>query len=89
MVLLQKVQKRWPLKYSIVCYAALLSPLQSIPCREKCNDYFSKLVHKLYGGLWISSKAADSAQKEFNTLLKRAHTELKDSFLTFDQKKGL
>ena len=38
------------------------------------------------GGHWISSKAVDLANKEFDSLLKRAHTELKDTFLTFDQK---
>ena len=84
--LLLKLQERCPLNYGIVCYGASLSQ-QIIACREKCNDYFCKLVDKLYEGHWISAKPADLAKKEFNSLLKSAHTELKDTFLTFDQKK--
>lgn len=85
--ILQKVQERCPLKYDIVYYAASLSPSQIIRCKEKCNDGFWKLVDKLYGGHWISPKAADLAKKDFDSLLKSVHTELKDTFLTFDQKK--
>ena len=47
--ILQKVQERCPLKYGIVCYADSLFPLQIVACREKCNNYFCKLVDKLYG----------------------------------------
>ena len=34
----------------------------------------------------ISSKSADQAKKEFDALLKSAQSQLKDVFLTFDQK---
>ena len=89
MALLQKVQERYPLIYGNICYVASLSLSQTISSREKCNGYFCKLVNKFYEGQWISSKAADLAKKEFDSLLKSAHTELKDTFLTFDQKKGV
>ena len=85
--LLQKVQERCPLEYRIVGYAVSMSPSQLIALREKSSDYFCKLVDKLYGGHWISSKAADLAKKEFDSLLKSAHTELKDNFLKFDEKR--
>ena len=89
MALLQKVQERCPLKYGIDHYIASLSHSQIIACREKCNDYFCKLVDKLYGGVKISSKTVDLVKKEFDSLLKSAHTELRDTFLTFDQKRSL
>ena len=55
-------------------------------CSERCREYFCKLVEKFYDGKWISSKAADKAKKEYDSLLKSAHSQLKDIFLTFNQK---
>ena len=83
---LQKIQEKCPLKYGIVCYSSSLSPSKIITQKEMCRDNFGKLTEKIYGGNWISSKSADQAKKEFDALLKSAHSELKDVFLTFDQK---
>ena len=84
--LLQKFQERSPLKYSIVRYATSLSPAHIIVHKEKSSDSFSRLVDNLYGGRWISSTDADLTKKEYDSMLKRAHSDLKDPFLTFDQK---
>lgn len=83
---LQKIQEKCPLKYGIVRYSSSLSPSKIITQKEMCRDNFGKLAEKIYGGNWISSKSADQAKKEFDALLKSAHSELKDVFLTFDQK---
>ena len=84
--LLQKVQDKCPLRYGIARYASSLSPSKIIAEKEMCRDNFCKLVDKFYDGNWISSKSADKAKKEYDSLLKSAHSELKDIFLTFDKK---
>ena len=84
--LLQKIQEKCQLKYAIARCAASLSPVLMVSQKEKSSNYFSTLVEKLYGGRWISSKVADLAKKEYDTLMKAAHGEHKDSFLTFKWK---
>ena len=85
--MLQKIQDKCPLKYAVACFASSISPSQMVGHKEKCDDSFRRLVDKLYASRWISSKTADLAKKEFAVLLKAAHSEHKDAFLTFNQKK--
>jgi len=74
--LLQKIQDKCPLKYGIARYASSLSPSKIIAQKEVCRENFCKLVDKFYAGNWISSKSADNAKKEYDSLLKSAHREL-------------
>ena len=85
--MLQKIQDKCRLKYTVARFFSSISPSQMVGHKEKCDDSFCRLVDKLYAGRWISSKTADLAKKEFAVLLKAANSEHKDAFLTFNQKK--
>ena len=55
--------------------------------QRKMQWWLLKTCRQIVWGHWISPKAADLAKKDFDSLLKSVHTELKDTFLTFDLKK--
>ena len=61
------------------------SPLVSD--KQKCVNYFDRLVDKLYNLNRISSKHADEPKKEYFQLVSSAQNEHKDAFLSFDEKK--
>ena len=63
----------------------LHSPLVSD--KQKCVDYFDRLVDKWYNLNWILSKHAHEPKKEYFQLVSSAQNEHKDAFLTFDEKK--
>ena len=87
-VLVQKVQERCPLKYQISRSASSLSPRNMVSDKQKCVNYFDRLVDKLYNLNRISSKHADEAKKEYFQLVSSAQNEHKDSLLSFDEKKS-
>ena len=61
------------------------SPLVSD--KQKCVNYFDRLVDKLYNFNRILSKHADEPKKEYFQLVSSAQNEHKDVFLSFDEKK--
>lgn len=85
--LLKKVQDRCPLKYVVARCSSCLSPHNMIQHKEKCINFFEKLVDRLYTGNWLSSKSADEAKKEYFQLVGAAQREHKDAFLGFDARK--
>ena len=62
------------------------SPLVSD--KQKCVNYFDRLVDKLYNLNRISSKHADEAKKEYFQLVSSAQNKHKDTFLSFDEGKS-
>ena len=62
------------------------SPLVSD--KQKCVNYFDRLVDKLYNLNRILSKHADEAKKEYFQLVSSAQNKHKDTFLSFDEKKS-
>ena len=87
-VLVQKVQERCPLKYQTVRCASSLSPRNMVSDKQKCVNYFDRLVDKLYNLNRISSKHADGTKKEYFQLVSSAQNKHKDAFLSFDEKKS-
>ena len=55
--------------------------------KEKCVNYFNRLVDKLYTVEWITAKGADGAKKEYFKFITAVQNEHKDAFLTFDENK--
>ena len=88
-VLVQKVQERCPHKYQIACCASSLSPRNMVSDKQKCVNYFDRLVDKLYNLNRISWKHADEPKKEYFQLVSSAQNEHKDAFLSFDWKEIL
>ena len=84
-VLIKKIQDRFPLKYTVARCAASLSPLNMVNDKEKCVNYFGRLVDKLYNLKWIIAKDADEAKKEYFKFITPVQSEHKDAFLTFDE----
>ena len=62
-VLVQKVKERCPLKYQVAQCASSLFPGNVVSGKQKCVNYFDRLVDKLYNLNQISSKHADGAKK--------------------------
>ena len=83
-VLIKKIQDRCPLKYTVARCAASLSPLNMVNDKEKCVNYFDRLVDKLYNLKWITAKDADEAKKEYFKFITAVQNEHKGAFLTFD-----
>ena len=70
MSVFEELQRSCPLKYTAACCAALLSPLNMVNDKEKCVNYFDRLVDKLYNLKWITAKDVDEVKKEyFNTYI--------------------
>ena len=86
-VLIEKNQDHCPLKYTIACCAASLSPLSMVNDKEKCVNYFNRLVNKLYNLKWVTAKDADEAKKEYFKFITAIQSEHKGAFLTFDENK--
>ena len=86
-VLVEKVQECCPLKYQIARCTSSLSPRNMVSDKQKCVNYFDRLVDKLYNLNRISSKHADEAKKEYFQPVSSAQNEHKDAFLSFDEKK--
>ena len=85
-VLVQKVQEYCPLKYQIACCASSLSPWNMVSDKQKCVNYFERLVNKVYNLNRILSKHADEAKKEYFQLVSSPQNKHKDAFLSFDEK---
>ena len=83
-VLIKKIQDCCPLKYTIACFAALLSPLNMASDKDKCVNYCDRLVDKLK---WIAAKDADEVKKEYFKFITAVQNEHKDDFLTFNENK--
>ena len=79
-VLVQKVQERCPLKCQVERCASSLSPCNMVSDKQKCVNYFDRLVAKLYNLNRISSKHADEAKKEYFQLVSSAQNEHKNEF---------
>ena len=62
-VLVQKVKERCPLKYQVAQCASSLFPGNVVSGKQKCVNYFDRLIDKLYNLNQISSKHADGAKK--------------------------
>ena len=89
-VLIKKIQDRCPLKYAVARCAASLSPLNMVDDKEKCVNYFDRLVDKLYNLKWITAKDADESKKfklKYFKFITAVQNEHKDAFLTFDENK--
>ena len=86
-VLIKKIQDCCPLKYTIARFAASLSPLNMASDKDKCVNYFDRLVDKLYNFKWIAAKDADKVKKEYFKFITAVQNEHKDDFLTFDENK--
>ena len=71
-VLVEKVQECCPLKYQIARCTSSLSPRNMVSDKQKCVNYFDRLVDKLYNLNRISSKQADEAEKEYFQLVSSA-----------------
>ena len=85
-VLVQKVQEYCPVKYQIAHCASSLSPRNMVSDKQKCVNYFERLVNKLYNLNRILSKHADEAKKEYFQLVSSTQNKHKDAFLSFDEK---
>ena len=79
-VLIKKTQDRCPLKYNVAYCVALLSPLNMVNEKEKCVNYFDRLVDKSYNIKWITAKDADEAKKEYFKFITVIQNEHKDAF---------
>ena len=87
-VLVQKAQERCPLKYQTACCRFSVSHRNMVSDKQKCVNYFDRLVDKLYNLNRILSKHADEAKKEYFQLVSSAQNKHKDAFLSFDEKKS-
>ena len=79
-VLIKKTQDRCPLKHNVAYCVALLSPLNMVNEKEKCVNYFDRLVDKSYNIKWITAKDADEAKKEYFKFITAIQNEHKDAF---------
>ena len=86
-VLIKKIQDRCPLKYAVARCAASLFSLNMVNDKEKCVNYFNRLVDKLCNLKWITAKDADEVKKEYFKFIAAVQNEHKDAFLTFDENK--
>lgn len=71
--LLQKLFQRSPLKYKLTRTISSLSPIEIKNMKpEVLKKRFNSLVIFLHDHRWISSAAADNAEKQYNTLIKNS-----------------
>ena len=49
--------------------------------KEKCVNYFNRLVNKLYNLKWVTAKDADEAKKEYFKFITAVQNEHNDAFL--------
>ena len=87
-VLVHKVQECCPLKYQAARSASSLSPRNMLSDKQKCVNYFDRLVNKMYNLNRISSKHADEVKKEYFQLVFSAQNEHENAFLGFNEKKS-
>ena len=55
--------------------------------KEKCVNYFDRLVDKLYNLKWITAKDAGKVKKEYIKFITAVQNEHNDAFLTFYENK--
>ena len=80
---IEKLQDRSPLKYSIVRYSASLSPVKMIHNKEECVLKFKRLIEKLCEMKWISAVDADDSKLQYEEFLTSASSEYKNHFLDY------
>ena len=84
---IEKLQDRSPLKYTIVRYSASLSPVKMIQNKEECILKFKRLVEKLCEMKWISAVDADDSKLQYEEFLTSASSEYKNHFLDYCRNK--
>ena len=62
--LIEKLQERSPLKYSIVCNSASLSSVEMVQNKEECPLKAKRLVERLCEMKWISTVDADDLKMQ-------------------------
>ena len=67
--LIEKLQERNSLKYSIVRNSASLSPVEMVQNKEECPLKFKRLVEKLFDMKWISAVDADNSKLQHEEFL--------------------
>ena len=64
--MIQKLQERSPLQYTIVRSAASLDPGAMVECKEQSIVRFKMLVEKMAKMKWISAETADDAKQQYD-----------------------
>ena len=65
-VLIQKLQERYPLKYSIVRNSSSLSPNSMVEEKKLSKMKFQGLVERLCKLKWLTTDEADDAKQQFD-----------------------
>lgn len=84
--IVEKLQERCPLKYSVVRCASCLDPTSMVSVPEVSKLQFNALIDKLYSSNWLPEKRAEEAKVQFDEFLSLTLKENQEKFSKFDWK---
>ena len=83
--LLQKLQERCPLKYSIVRNASSLSPNEMVQNKEISTLKFKALAERLSKLKWLSTDEADDAKQQYDEFVGSECVKFREKFESFNE----
>ena len=84
-VLIQKLQERCPLRYSIVRNSSALSPNSMVEEKELSKMKFQGLLEWLCKLKWLTADEADNANQQFDEVVDTECPKHREKFASFDK----
>ena len=84
-VLIQKLQERYPLKYSIARNSSALSPNSMVEEKESSKMKFQGLVERLCKLKWLTADEADDAKQQFDEFVDTEYPKHREKFASVDK----
>ena len=84
-LLIQKLQERCPLKYSIVRNSSALSPKSMVEEKQLSKMKFQGLVERLCKLKWLNADEADDAKRQYDEFVDTECPKHQEKFASFDK----